>query len=247
MTDYSVYKMKWFEWLLYYIIAFLAVYTTGYIFYRSAYAVVPAALAAFFYPGIRSKAIVERRRRELNMQFKDMLYSLSASLDAGKPAEMAFLQLPADLSILYPDNEAMIIKEAMLIARRIEMHQPAAAALEDFAIRSGVEDIISFSQVFSTCKRAGASIKEIIANATGILNDRMNAREQIYLMLVQRRLEQKILGIMPVAMVFMLTRSAPEYMSPVFDKFAGRIAMTVSLLLIGAACYISQKIVDIKV
>jgi len=45
----------------------------------------------------------EKRKSELNLQFKDLLYSISASLTAGKSVETAFKEALNDLCILYPD------------------------------------------------------------------------------------------------------------------------------------------------
>lgn len=187
------------------------------------------------------------RKNELNIQFKDMLYSLSSSLSAGKSIELAFKDVLKDLSIMYPDPDASIIKEAGYIARKIDMNETVESALCDFARRAHSEDIDSFVDVFRTCKRMGGNMVEIIRNTSNIINDKIEIKQEINTILAERRFEQKVLNVLPILLILLLSLSAGDYMYPVFNTGTGRAVMSVAIILLIGAYFISKKITDIDV
>ena len=90
---------------------------------------------ALFYPKIKTKEIIKRRKKLLNLQFKDMLYALSSSLTAGKSPETVFSDVLKDLKVLYPTTDVYIIKEVEYIIRKLNMNE-TVAVLDDLAKRS---------------------------------------------------------------------------------------------------------------
>jgi tight adherence protein B len=244
---YDDYEMTTGEKVLCAMLAAAAIFILCYICYRSFVFSILACLLGLFYPSIRKKQIIRDRKKELNMQFKDMLYALSSSLSAGSSVEKAFRQLPADLSLLYPDSNTSIIKEARLICLKLDMNESIESALNSFAARSGIDDILNFADVFQISKRAGANMVEVIRNTTNIINDRIEIEQEIETILAERRFEQKVLYVLPPGMITLLSFAAHDYMEPVFTTFAGNAVMTVAVLLIGLAFYISAKINNISV
>ena len=246
-TNYGTYEMRLFEKILYILAATLFFVFIAYVFFRSFFLGVLFSPLALLYPKRRTVQIIEKRKNELNLQFKDMLYALSSSLSAGSSIEYAFMKLPSDLSILYPGKDSFIMKEAKLVSAKLDMNETIESVLEDFAERAHIEDIENFSEVFSTCKRTGGNLVEVMKNTSNIINDRIEIREEMRTMLAEKRFEQKVLNIMPLFLVIILSVSSPEYMEPVFTTVLGRIAMFFSVLLFGAAYLISQKISKIEV
>lgn len=246
LEDYNIYILSLKERLLYTVAAAAAVYLIAYIFYRSSMLSLILCPLALLYPRIKTKELIKRRKTELNIQFKDMLYSLSSSMSAGKPIERAFKDVLKDLEILYPDPNTLIIKEVENIVKKIELNETVESALSDFAQRAHVNDIENFVDVLRTCKRSGGNIVEIIKNTSNIISDKIEIKHDIDSLLAERRLERKVLNIMPLAMVIFLSAVAGDYIEPVFTTVAGRIVMTISVGLIAAAYVISKKIMDIN-
>lgn len=247
VTDYNVYVMSGMQKLFYTAIAGFAIFAVAYVFYRSILlALLPVPLA-LLYPRLRTVMLVDRRRKELNIQFKDMLYSLSSSISAGKSVEASFRDVLRDLSVLYPDHRTYIILEVGFIIRRLEMNDTIEIILSDFARRAGLEDVDNFTDVFITCKRTGGNVIEVIRNSSAIINDKIEVRQEIDTMLAQRKFEQKVLNLVPVLMILLLSATAYDYIEPVFTTAVGRLVMTGAIFLLGAAYFISARIADIKV
>lgn len=247
MTDYDVYVMSKKERSLYIAAASAAIYIVGYIFYHSHMVSLLLCPLSLFYPAIRTREIIRKRKSNLNLQFKDMIYSLSSSLTAGKSVESAFKEVLKDLSIIYPDPETDIIVEVEYIVRKVEMNETIEAALADFAARSHLEDIESFADVFRICKRTGGNLVDIIRNTSSIINDKIEIKLEIDTMLAAKRFEQKVLNVVPIILMIILSTSAADYMAPVFSTAAGRVAATVSIGLLLVGYFVSGKIMSIEV
>ena len=127
------------------------------------------------------------------------------------------------------------------------MNETVENALSDFAGRSGLEDISVFTEAFIIGKRSGGNMMEIIRNSSAIIADKLRIREEIDTLLAQRKMERKVMNAMPVGLVLLLSWSTGDYMSPVFNTIAGRLAMSVAVALLAAASILTGKIMDIEV
>lgn len=244
--DYDVYKMKPLEYCIALLMAALALFLLGYIFYRSILLALILTPISFFYPKIRTKQIIKKRKRELKLQFVDALQSLSSSLHAGKSFEIAMRSAMVDLLIQY-EADSYIIREFEIIVRRLESNETVERAFDEFAGRSKLEEIQNFAEVLEICKRSGGNLITAIKSSTEIIADKMEVQNDISSILAEKKLEQNILSIMPVAMVLMLSISAKDFMLPVFTEAIGRVIMTISMGLFATAYFIAEKITNIEV
>jgi tight adherence protein B len=245
--DYDSYNMTLKERVVCITTAGGVIFAAGYIFYRSIGLAMFLLPLSLLYPRIRIKEIIAERKAELNMQFREALYSVSSSLSAGKSIEMSLRDAEKELSIQYPDPDTYILSELRQINRRVEMNETIEEALNDFVMRSHLEDIKNFAEVFAICKRTGGNLVQVVKNTAEIISEKIDVRQEINVLLTEKKLEHKILNLMPVVIVLLLSTSAEEFMAPVFSEVLGRIAMTVSLLLFAAAYFISKKIMNIEV
>ena len=246
MQDFDSYVMTLRERVLYTAMAAIVIFSVAFIFYRSIFLSLLLTPLALFYPRIKTKDIIKKRKKELNIQFKDMLYSLSSSLSAGRTVESAFREALKDLSVLYPDPSAYILVEISRIISKLDINETLECALSDFASRAKLEDVDSFVNVFNISKRTGGNIAEVIRNTSAIISDRIEVGQEVDTMLAERRFEQKVLNMVPILMIVLLSFSAPDYLSPVFTTMAGRLTMSASIVLLVIAWLISAKLNNIK-
>lgn len=247
IKNYDVYVMSVRGKVFCIAVAAAVIYVAAFIFYRSHVFSLLLTPLSLLYPRIRTGELLLKRKKTLNLQFKDLLYSLSSSLAAGRSMENSFREALRDLSVLYPGPDEYIILETEYMARRLEMNETVEVVLADFACRARLEDICNFSDVFQICKRTGGNIVEVIRNTSGIISDKIEIRQEIDMLLAERKFEQKVLNIVPVLMILLLSASAADYMEPVFSTVAGRLVMTAAIGLLAAAYFISGKIIDIKI
>lgn len=246
MQDYDDYLIP-LKWRIFYVLfASAVIFTVSYLFYRSVIFAGILSPLGILYLKQRKKQLVAKQKNELNIQFKDLLTSLASSLSSGKAIENAFNIALGDLLVLYPGEDACIIKETRIIIHKLSLNITVEEAIGDLAKRSKLEDIANFSDVISICKRAGGNLIEAIKNASGIISDKIEMKQEIETLLSSRKFEQKVLNIMPVAMILILSLTAQDYISPIFTTTQGKMSMTLCLLLLWAAYVLSNKIMNIR-
>lgn len=246
IIDYNTYTMRSMERLVYIFMAALALIAVGFVFYRSMLMALLLTPISLYYPSIRKRNIITKRKNELRLQFKDALQSLSSSLYAGRAFESALRGAISDLLIQY-EPDTYIIKELGIIVRKLEANETVENAFSEFAERTHIEEIEGFAEILDICKRSGGNLITAIKSSADIITDKIEVHSEIQGILAQKKLEQKILSVMPIIIILMLSMSAMDFMLPVFTQTLGRIVMTISMALFAVSYLISEKITNIEV
>lgn len=247
IDNYDEYMMSLKEKIFYALAAAVFLFAIGFVFYRSVVLSLFLTPFSLMYLKIKRKQIIKDRKTTMLLQFKDALYVISSSLSAGKSIENAFSDALKDLKILYFQKEVLIIIELQYILAKLEMNQTVEEILGDFAKRTNIEDIKEFADIFGIAKRAGGNLIDAIKNSSKIITEKIEFKQELNNILAQKKIEQKLLNIIPVVMILVLSWTASGYMEPIFTTIVGRIVMTIALIIIFISHMISKKIIDIEV
>lgn len=247
LIDYDVYVMSKEEKIINIIIAVVVIFAIGYMCYHNIILSAILALFSLKWPKMRVQQKIAKRKSELAVQFKDMLYSLSSSLSAGKSVETGLKECLQDLKIIYSDEDAYIIQEITYIVRGIEMNETIENMFGQFAERAHNEDIENFVDIFRTCKRTGGDMVQVIKTTSQTIGEKIEIKQEINTMISGKKFEFKALMIMPVFLILLLSISSADYMAPVFDTAIGHIVMTIAILLFAVAYKVGSKIMTIEV
>ncbi len=188
-----------------------------------------------------------KRRKILKLQFRDLLYSMSASIGAGHHMKAALEEGITNLHILYPKEDYLAAEMSAIIGRIECSHEPEKELLLDFAARSGIEDIRSFFDVYYICLGTGGNLTAVIRKAGDILIDKMTIERDIESYTAQKRFEGRLIMVMPIAIIFFLNIVSPGYLTPMYSSWGGRIAMSCCLLAMFFALRMTEKIMSISV
>lgn len=261
--NYKVYYMKPLEKVITFLVAFFIGAAIGYLFYGGIgkdefgqpttitwvlnimIPVVIGTIAGKLFIPIRIKSLIDKRKKELNHQFRDMLEALTTSLGAGKNVNDSFISVYEDLKIQY-NSDAYILKELEVIHSGIHNNVPIEDILDDFGMRSDNEDIRSFANVFKISYRKGGNIKDIIRNTHSILSDKMEITEDIETLVTSNRLEQNIMIVMPIILISIIKLMSPEFANN-FVTPTGVISTTVSIVIFVIAYFVGKAVLDIKI
>lgn len=247
LTDYDVYVMTKSEKMFTIVVAAIALFAVGYVFYHSLILSALLALFAVKAPKIRTRQIIDKRKNQLSLQFKDMLYSLSSALSVGKSVETGIRDSLQDLQVIYPDPETDILVELGLIFRGLGMNNTIEDMFGQFAERAHLEDIDNFVDIFVTCKRTGGDLIEVMRSTSNTIGDKIEVKQEIETMISGKKYEFNFLMILPVIMVLFLTLTSGDYMAPVFTTIVGRIAMTAAIAIFALAYVVGSKIMKINI
>ena len=262
-VNYKVYYMKPIEKTLYFLLAFVVGAAVGYLFYGGigkdefgqpttltlvlniVIPVIVGTIAGRLFVPMRTKSIIAKRKTELSRQFRDFLDSLTTSLGAGKNVNDSIIAVYEDLKVQY-DSDAYILKELEIIISGVHNNIAIEELLEDFGIRSDIDDIKSFANVFKISYRKGGNIKDIIRNTHSILSDKMEISEDIETLTTSNKLEQNIMVFMPIALIAVIKMMSPEFAEN-FVKPTGIISTTISIGIFVVAYFIGKSVLDIKI
>ena len=244
--DYSVYYMKPLERLFYILLAAAGLFALGWIFYQNVILSALLALLSLAYPPLRTRQIIAKRRQQLTLQFKDMLYSLSSAIGAGNSVERAMAATLEDMERQYSE-EAYIVKELGLICSKLEMNQNIEDLFADLGRRSGIGDIRTFANIFEISKRTGGNLIQIIRQTSTVIAEKIETKTEIDTLLAEKKMEQKVLTVMPIGLVYMLTVTTGGFMDPIFTTLIGRGIATLGLALIMVGFLWGKKLTDIEV
>ena len=261
--NYKVYYMKPIEKVIYFLLAFAVGAAVGYLFYGglakdefgnptvltwvlniSISGVVGTVAGIAFIP-MRTEQIIDKQRRKLNLQFRDMLEALNTSLGAGKNVVDSFHSVYDDLKVQY-DEGAYILKELEVILSGMANNVDIEDLLYDFGVRSGIEDIESFANVFKICYRKGGNIKDTIRSTHSILSDKMEINEDIETVVTSNKTEQNIMIMMPIMLIAMIKMMSPDFAAN-FTTFTGILSTTIAIVMFVAAYFVGKAVLNIKV
>jgi tight adherence protein B len=234
------------EWVIYALQGLGIAAVIAYVCYRSILAWVLLSPLALIWPIMRRKMLALKRHRQLELEFREGIMTLSSAISAGYSPENAMKEAESELRMMYGDD-AMIVREFGMMNLQVSMNIPLEKAWEGFAMRSGNSDIENFAGVIRIAKRSGGDLKRIIAHTADIIGDKISIKEEIATMTSGKQFEQKIMELIPVLIILYIDRSSPGFFDPMYTTLKGRLIMTVCLCLYGAAVWISGKILNIAV
>lgn len=193
------------------------------------------------------KHLAEKRRKEIKEQFRDVLYSISASVAAGRQMSGALKETAQNMRMI-DGEQALIVREIELMSKKInEYREPEEEVLRDFADRTDIEDISDFVDIYLTCRKTGGDLIRVLGKACEVITDKITIEQEIHTITAQKRFETKILTAIPLLIILFLQLISPEYISVLYEGIAGRLLMTAALAGIGASYYISTELTKIEV
>lgn len=247
IKDYSVYEFSVKEKIVFVAAGYLSIFTIMYLFYHSVLlAIVSGVLVYFLIPYVKEH-MARRRLETLNMQFKDMLYSLSASVAAGRQMEEALIEAEENLSSMYRENEPIRQELRHMRISILENRESDKPLLKDFASRSGSEDINDFVEAYITCRNMGGDLENMIGHAVDVLTEKMNIEREIHVLISQKKTEGLMISLMPVAMLLALNIFSYSYISVLYESAAGRMIMTGALGVMFYGVFLMEKIMKIRI
>lgn len=243
-TDYGIYTPKAKEKILWFVIALIASGAVLYLFYESLLvSLIAGAFCGVFFIPIRTRQMITKRRQKLSLQFRELLDALSTSIGAGKNVQDAFQGAVEDLAIQFT-RESDIVRELEIICAGMYNNIAIEELLMNFALRSGVEDIANFANVFATCYRKGGNINEVIKNTAEIIGDKIEIKMELETMVAGQKNEMNIMLIMPVLFIIVMKSMGGGLID--LSTPIGILSVTGALAIFVLAYFAGQWITNIK-
>lgn len=244
--NYSEYHLSFKEKGVVLLIAVTVSVVISVLFYQSVWAMLILPFFYFFMKKRVQEQKKEERLRRLQEHFMNGMQVLNASLQAGLSMENAWREVEKETFVLYGET-SLFLQEVKEINQSATFNMPIERLFLEFAYRTGIEDIVSFAEIFDYGKRSGGNWKQIIEGTVLRMTERYEAQREIKVMLAAKRMEQQVMNLVPLGMLLFLQISSGDYIQILYGNPLGVICMTVCLVVYGVAIMLSERIMKIQV
>ncbi|MDO4177008.1 MAG: type II secretion system F family protein [Bacillota bacterium] len=217
----------------------------SFVFYRSLIIFLLFLPLVLFYPFYKKKDLIPERKRKLLLQFRESLSVLSGALSAGYSLENALEESVKELTLLY-GSDGLIVQEFEQLSHLVSMNIPVERAMDEFAARSGIDEIRNFARILRIAKRSGGELVSIMRHSCDTIGDKIQVKEEILTMTASRRFEQNIMNVAPLLVVVYIDFTNPGFFTIMYTSAVGRIVMSVCLAAYLFSIHLSMKILDIE-
>lgn len=212
--------------------------------YRSVWAVIFFPVVWIFQTKIEQQKEKEERNMRLQVEFLQGIVVLNSALQAGLSMENAWREVEKETKMLYGDSSEfyIAIKE---INQKVAHNNPIEKLFLEYAYKTKIEDMIQFAELMEFGKRTGSNWKKIMDGTVYQMTERQGARQEIEVMMAEKKMEQQIMNVVPIGLLGFLQISAWDYMSILYHNLFGVIVMTLFLAGYILAILLSQKIMKV--
>ncbi|MGO5314150.1 type II secretion system F family protein [Bilifractor sp. LCP21S3_A7] len=245
-TDYRVYTFSPVELLKYGCVGMLLGACVVWLCYHSVFAAPVAVPVMIVYVLAKKKQKREERQRLLNYHFRDFLSSLHTNLLAGYSLENGVRMSASDLAKLYGRRDPLAA-ELKDITGQMRFGKPVEQLFLELGTRSGVEDIMNFSEVLVIAKRTGGDMSHILESTWRNICEKIDTLQEIDTVTASRRYEQSIMSFMPAGIILYMRVTFEGFSDKIYGNPAGAILMTFCLILYAGAFAAGRKMCRIEV
>lgn len=218
----------------------------NYLFYRSIWGLILLFPVGWLYLREQKKYRLKKLRQQLHYHFKDSVSALHTALRTGYSLENAVKETYLDLLHTYGKKDPMV-RELFIMCNQIKLKVPVEELFLDLGVRSHIEDIRTFAEVIQIAKRTGGNLDQILQSIWRTLSDKIETHQEIDAGIASKKYEQTIISCMPAGIILYLQICFPSLLSEMYTTSAGRIIMTVCLIVYAAAYLLGGKIVEIEI
>ena len=218
----------------------------GRLFFHSFIAALPVFCALPLIQKYYAGSKKEKRLDSFSVQFCDAMSAYAAAISSGYSAENAVNEAIKETERAYGRESDMVI-ELMIIKRRLTVGETIEIALSELSERSGSEEIMEMAEVFSQAKRSGGSLPKILRHTVQALERKQRLKEEIKTIITAKRLEHRIMCIMPLVILLYVNLAGAEFIAPLYDGLRGKVIMGAALGIYLFAVALGEKLVRIRV
>ena len=175
----------------------------------------------------------EKRQELFRKMFREWILLLASSLTAGYSMENALVQSYQELCLMFPKGGIMQEELKMMLAKAGNNQRPEIL-FDELAEKYPYEEVQSFAEVFKAARISGGSLQTVI-------------RREIRTLLAARVYEQRIMSVMPAAVLLYIRLGSGEFLEGLYHNMTGVLVMSVCLGIYGAAYLMGKRMVQFEI
>lgn len=198
------------------------------------------AIGSFPMPRLILRYLRIKRLAKFNEQLEDALGAMSSALKAGFSINQA-------LESIADENRAPISIEFRLLVQEIRLGVPLETALDNMCKRIESDDFELVAVAIITARQTGGELTSVLERLASVIRERLRIHRKVSALTAQGRLQALVIGIMPFALMFMMSYIVPDAMASFFESVIGIISCVIAVILVIVGFLAIRKITSIKV
>lgn len=176
------------------------------------------------------------RSTMLRSQYAQVLNAISSGLQGGLSPQQAIEDAVPGM----PEPARTVFAEVL---HRTRLGAGIVSAIQDVSRESDWTDLASLAMALNIFERTGCNLVEVLDHLAETVYDRENDRRYVQAVTAQARVTALILSLLPFLLMGAIRVIAPDYMSPLFDTFAGNGVLVFCALMVIAGNSIINRMV----
>lgn len=140
-----------------------------------------------------------------------------------------------------------MLNELRGMLAKAENNQSPEILLNDLAGRYPLGEVVSFAEVFRTARSSGGSLNAIIRSTASRMAEVMDTKREIETLLSAKVYEQKIMTVMPAAVLLYIRLGSEEFLNGLYHNPAGTGIMTLCLGIYLSAYLLGKRMVQFEI
>lgn len=200
----------------------------------------------WFWHKERENVRKEKRQELFRKMFREWILLLASSLTAGYSMENALVQSYQELCLMFPKGGIMQEELKMMLAKAGNNQRPEIL-FDELAEKYPYEEVQSFAEVFKAARISGGSLQTVIRGTAAQMAEIMDTRREIRTLLAARVYEQRIMSVMPAAVLLYIRLGSGEFLEGLYHNMTGALVMSVCLGIYGAAYLMGKRMVQFEI
>ncbi|MFP6818657.1 type II secretion system F family protein [Acinetobacter sp.] len=226
--------------LFIYFLLLVIVFATIFLIFKFSVIYIFTVLFLAILPFIIIKRFKKQQLEKIEQQLPDALMLIAGGLRSGASLSTALFQLTNECLPPLKNEIAFIIKEQ-------KVGLPLSDALLNFQKRMPINAVILMTTSIRIALETGGELAETLTKAAETLRQINQSEGKIKALTSQGKMQAWVVGLMPIALIFVLCQMEPEAMHKLWSTPAGWIALTGILIFDVLGMVFIRKIVDIDV
>ena len=162
---------------------------------------------------------------DIEVAFKEWLFYVKGGLTAGRSIEQAIIKSKgAFLGTIGVQHPIRLGLEQ--VYRGLEIHIPVEECIRKFGEETKIEVIEDFVTIFEIARRQGGHMAATLEKTIQQIYDRIELRLEIHAVIAAKKLEHRIMCIMPFGILFFVGNAGGGYFEPLYHNVQGILIMT---------------------
>ena len=159
---------------------------------------------------------------------------------------LALVQSYQELCLMFPKGGIMQEELKMMLAKAGNNQRPEIL-FDELAEKYPYEEVQSFAEVFKAARISGGSLQTVIRGTAAQMAEIMDTRREIRTLLAARVYEQRIMSVMPAAVLLYIRLGSGEFLEGLYHNMTGALVMSVCLGIYGAAYLMGKRMVQFEI